>query len=80
MTSKTSPPSIEELRTTVAAFLGTAPGEISPDANLIYLGLGSLEVMRLATRWRRQGLSVDLADLAARPTLAAWHEYLTGAT
>ncbi|MFB7620037.1 phosphopantetheine-binding protein [Kitasatospora sp. NPDC056181] len=65
-----------ELRTTVAAAIGTEPTTIAPDDNLVHLGLGSLEMMRLATRWRRDGRPVSFRTLAADPTLAAWQRHL----
>ncbi|WP_190014468.1 phosphopantetheine-binding protein [Streptomyces lucensis] len=63
------------LREAVAAMIGTDPGAIAPDANLIHLGLGSLEMMRLVNRWRREGLPVQFRELAAEPTLDAWQRH-----
>ena len=76
---RTSPLSAEELRRDVAAVLGTPPGEMAGDAHLVHLGLGSLEMMRLVNRWRRQGLPAEFAALAAAPTLDDWHRHLTAA-
>ncbi|NRQ34236.1 phosphopantetheine-binding protein [Nonomuraea sp. NN258] len=64
------------LRETVAALIGAAPEDIAGDANLVYLGVGSLEMMRLVTRYRRQGVTLDFAVLAAEPTLDAWERHL----
>jgi aryl carrier-like protein len=72
----TAPPTADSLRDAVATLIGISPGEIAGDDNLIFLGLGSLEMMRLATRWRRQGLAVEFGELAAAPTVDAWTEYL----
>ncbi|MGW1995881.1 phosphopantetheine-binding protein [Embleya sp. NPDC001921] len=69
-----APPTPADLRASVSAMIGTPPGEIAGDANLVLLGLGSLEMMRLVTRWRRQGLAVEFRDLAAEPTIDAWTE------
>ncbi|MEU5968143.1 hypothetical protein AMK14_01295 [Streptomyces sp. TSRI0445] len=66
----------EELRTALAALIGIAPAEIEDDANLIQLGLESLQMMRLATKWRRAGLTATFGDLAASPTYAAWNELI----
>ncbi|MEU8523096.1 phosphopantetheine-binding protein [Streptomyces sp. NBC_01216] len=76
---RTTPLSAEELREEVAAVLGVPPGTLAGDDHLVHLGLGSLEMMRLATRWRRQGLPAEFAELAAAPTLDAWHHHLTDA-
>ncbi|MEV3993058.1 phosphopantetheine-binding protein [Streptomyces sp. NPDC049837] len=76
---RTTPLSAEELRQEVATVLGTPPGAIPGDAHLVHLGLGSLEMMRLVTRWRRQGLPAEFAELAAAPTLDDWHRHLTAA-
>jgi aryl carrier-like protein len=63
------------LREAAAAMIGIAPETIAPDANLVHLGLGSLEMMRLANRWRRDGLPVSFRVLAAEPTLEAWQRH-----
>jgi aryl carrier-like protein len=67
---------IDDLRQAVATMIGAAPDDLGPDDNLVYLGLGSLEMMRLATRWRRAGIAVDFTRLADNPTLRAWETYL----
>ncbi|MGN9840967.1 phosphopantetheine-binding protein [Nonomuraea sp. H19] len=64
------------LRENVAAIIGAAPEEIPGDANLVYLGVGSLEMMRLVTKMRRQGITLDFSELAADPTLDAWERHL----
>ncbi|MDT0397304.1 MULTISPECIES: phosphopantetheine-binding protein [Streptomyces] len=78
-----TPTGDQELRTqvrdAVAKLLGTAPGEIPDDANLILLGLGSLEVMRLSSRWRRGGFPVDFDSLLADPTVAGFSRSLAEA-
>lgn len=62
----------QELRETIAPLIGARPEEISDDANLILLGLNSIDVMRLVGRWRRAGLPVVFEELAAAPTLSGW--------
>ncbi|MFE3070669.1 phosphopantetheine-binding protein [Streptomyces sp. NPDC059247] len=76
---RTAPLSAAELRQEVATVLGADPGALPGDAHLVHLGLGSLEMMRLVTRWRRQGLPAEFAELAAAPTLDDWHRHLTAA-
>ncbi|GAA3412588.1 phosphopantetheine-binding protein [Streptosporangium vulgare] len=74
-----APPTADDLRQAVATIIGTEPGEITGDANLVFLGLGSLEMMRLVTRWRRQGIAVEFGELAAEPTVEAWQRHLRAA-
>lgn len=69
------PPTVEELRETVAGLVGTEPDAIPLDANLNELGVDSLGMMRLANRWRRVGVRVSFRELAADPTLAAWQRF-----
>ncbi|MFD9434111.1 phosphopantetheine-binding protein [Streptomyces sp. NPDC060002] len=74
----TAPPVTGEgLRSALAELIGISPSEIEDDANLIRLGLGSLEMMRLVTKWRRAGLGVDFGELTGTPTFAAWNERIT---
>ena len=73
------PSTADSLREVVAAIVGTPAAEIPGDANLVFLGLGSLEMMRLVTRWRREGLSVEFSELAAEPTIDAWAAHLDDA-
>jgi aryl carrier-like protein len=69
----TSPfPTELELRSIVAPVLGIEPGRIEPDANLVLLGLSSLEIMRLVSRWRKAGIPVQFDALVAAPTLSGW--------
>lgn len=69
----TSPfPTERELRAIVAPVLGIEPGRIEPDANLVLLGLSSLEIMRLVSRWRKAGFPVQFDALVAAPTLSGW--------
>ncbi|MFC9249783.1 phosphopantetheine-binding protein [Amycolatopsis thailandensis] len=67
-----------ELRATVATALGIHPDEIDSDANLVSLGLSSLEVMRMASRWRRENHRVSFAALVGTPTLSCWLDRLNG--
>jgi len=70
------PPALEQLRADVATIIGTTPDQIADDANLLYLGLDSLGVMRLVNQWRRNGIRVSSRELVADPTVAGWHEVL----
>ena len=66
----------EELRAQVAELLDLPAAGLADDADLADLGLDSIRLMSLAERWRHQGAGLTFADLAERPTLAAWWELL----
>ena len=65
-----------ELRETVATVLNRPAEEIPGDANLVLLGISSLEIMRLVSRWRRQKLPVSFEALVTEPTLNQWLAHL----
>jgi mycobactin phenyloxazoline synthetase len=65
--------------TEVAELLGVPGGTIEPGADLVGHGLDSIRMMSLAGRWRRRGLDIDFAALAAEPTIAAWSALLSTA-
>lgn len=60
------------LRDQLAQLLQLPASDIADDRNLIELGMDSITMMRLAGQWRRQGIAVSFAELAERPSLAAW--------
>lgn len=66
--------SSQTVREEVAALLGVSPDDVDPDADLIASGLDSIRMMSLSGRWRKQGINVGFAALAANPTVAAWIE------
>lgn len=66
----------DEIRTTVAAEIGSAPDGFADDDNLIQMGLNSIRMMALAGRWRKRGIGITFAELAASPTVASWYELL----
>ncbi|TXC99818.1 non-ribosomal peptide synthetase [Streptomyces sp. ISID311] len=68
---------LEALRTRLAAILDLPPGAVRDDDNLIALGLDSINLMKLAARWRRAGADVTFGALAADPTPDAWHALLS---
>ncbi|MDS1116086.1 amino acid adenylation domain-containing protein [Gordonia westfalica] len=78
MTSRiTDRASSADIRAEVATALGVAPESLDPDQDLIAQGLDSLRMMRLAGTWRKRGIDIDFARLAAQPTLNAWTEMIT---
>nr|WP_317159365.1 amino acid adenylation domain-containing protein [Mycobacterium sp. 21AC1] len=64
----------------VADLLGVSSDTLDPHADLIGQGLDSIRMMSLAGRWRREGIDVDFAALAAAPTLSAWSELVSSRT
>ena len=72
------PTSAETVRGEVAELLGVAPDALDPDADLIASGLDSIRMMSLSGRWRKQGIKVGFAELAAHPTVTAWTALVAG--
>ncbi|MGW0160495.1 non-ribosomal peptide synthetase [Mycobacterium sp. NPDC003323] len=64
----------ETVRAEVAELLGVTADALDPNADLIASGLDSIRMMSLSGRWRKQGIEVGFAALAANPTVAAWQE------
>ncbi|MGU3499673.1 non-ribosomal peptide synthetase [Mycobacterium sp. C31M] len=62
----------ETVRAEVAELLGIGADSLDPNADLIASGLDSIRMMSLSGRWRKQGIEVGFAALAAEPTVAAW--------
>ncbi|MCZ4650178.1 amino acid adenylation domain-containing protein [Gordonia amicalis] len=60
------------IRAEVAGALGVTSESLDPTQDLIAQGLDSLRMMRLAGTWRKRGIDIDFARLAAAPTLDAW--------
>nr|WP_064570977.1 non-ribosomal peptide synthetase [Gordonia sp. LAM0048] len=69
-----------DIRAEVGTALGVSPESIDPDQDLIAQGLDSLRMMRLAGTWRKRGIDIDFARLAAQPTITAWAALLGGAS
>ncbi|BBX91811.1 non-ribosomal peptide synthetase [Mycolicibacterium boenickei] len=66
--------SAQTVRDEVAELLGVSADDVDPGADLIASGLDSIRMMSLSGRWRKQGINVGFAALAANPTVAAWIE------
>ncbi|MCF7549505.1 amino acid adenylation domain-containing protein [Pseudonocardia sp. WMMC193] len=66
------------LRVLLAELLEEEPADIADDANLFELGLESITLMRLVSRWRGEGRHVGFAALAENPTVEAWTRLLAG--
>ncbi|MEB3983440.1 amino acid adenylation domain-containing protein [Mycobacterium sp. 663a-19] len=72
-----APACSEDIRAEVAELLGVPTDSVHPGSNLIGQGLDSIRMMTLAGRWRRHGIGIDFATLAATPTIEAWSELVT---
>lgn len=71
-TAPANPLTEQGLRQIIAAMLGVPTTEVTADANLVRLGLSSLEIMRLVSRWHRDGISVVFEELVTTPTIDGW--------
>jgi amino acid adenylation domain-containing protein len=72
------PLDLEAIRGTVAELLSMPAEELGEHDDLISLGLNSLQVMKLASRWRAAGAPMTYADMVPEMTVAAWSK-LAGA-
>ncbi len=72
MSNTTSPITLERMRHDIALMLHEDPSEIRDDDNLLDLGLDSMRIMTLASRWRDAGAKLEFSDMAAVLTLAQW--------
>ncbi|SES40425.1 AMP-binding protein [Actinokineospora terrae] len=70
----------DALLVAVAELTEEEPGDITAGTNLFELGLDSIALMKLVGGWRRAGVAVDFAELAANPTLGAWAALLAERT
>ncbi|OBK19439.1 non-ribosomal peptide synthetase [Mycobacterium asiaticum] len=68
----------DEIKATIAAQLGCAASEVADHDDLIQMGLNSIRMMALAGGWRKRGAGITFAELAASPTVDAWHGLLSG--
>lgn len=72
--------SAQTVRDEVAELLGVSPDSLDPEVDLIASGLDSIRMMSLSGRWRKRGIDVRFAALAAKPTVAAWSELVAEST
>ncbi|MGY0503051.1 non-ribosomal peptide synthetase [Nocardia sp. FBN12] len=68
-----------EIRAAIARHLDITAEAVADADDLIQLGLDSIRTMKLAGAWRKRGIAVNFALLAAHPTVDAWHALLNGA-
>ncbi|WP_412101281.1 amino acid adenylation domain-containing protein [Micromonospora maris] len=63
---------LDRMREDVAEALGCPPSLVGDDDDLLMLGLDSIALMRLASRWHSQGVPVTFSELIEWRTLAQW--------
>jgi yersiniabactin nonribosomal peptide synthetase len=68
----------EAMRHDIAALLEEPSSSVGDDDDLLLLGLDSISVMRLATRWHLAGAKVTFADLIEWRTLREWWALVAG--
>ncbi|MCE2573056.1 phosphopantetheine-binding protein [Motilimonas eburnea] len=61
-----------DLLAVISQLLNVPSESVTPDMNLIELGLDSISMMRLTGQLRNAGLDINFAQLMANPTLASW--------
>lgn len=71
--SEAHPTTKDELRRDVAALLDNDEVlEARDDDDLLELGLDSMQMMTLVTRWNDRGIEVGFVELIEDPTLDGW--------
>ncbi|MFI6778476.1 amino acid adenylation domain-containing protein [Nocardia sp. NPDC050412] len=66
----------DEIRAAIARQLDVPVETIADGDDLIQLGLDSIRTMKLAGGWRKYGLEINFAQLAAAPSVAEWARLL----
>ncbi|RZI86537.1 MAG: isochorismatase family protein [Rubrivivax sp.] len=68
--------SLQALLAEVAQLLEVPDSDLHVEDNLIDMGLDSIRLMSLVTRWRKLGLPVTFGQLAEQPSIQAWWDML----
>ena len=66
----------DDIRESVARELDIPLESIGVDDDLISLGLDSIRMMKIAGGWRKQGYTINFAQLAADPNVGSWFDLL----
>jgi aryl carrier-like protein len=69
-------PTRQEIRAQAASILKRHPGSIDDDVNLLEMGIDSLALMTLASKWRYQGVEVTLREMLEDPTIRGWSQLM----
>ena len=60
------------MRQDVANILDVDLDEVDVDENLIFLGLDSIRIMTLHSRWKKIGIDIELAEMVGKNTIKDW--------
>lgn len=63
---------LDRMRQDIADILHEDAAYIGNDDNLIELGLDSMRMMTLSSRWNEAGVYLEFSELASTATLAHW--------
>lgn len=64
-----------ELKNEINTFFNNQ-AKIEEDASLIKLGLESLQVMKILSRWMKAGYDISFSDMMSNPTIDCWSEII----
>ncbi|KAL7621778.1 hypothetical protein AAE478_007277 [Parahypoxylon ruwenzoriense] len=62
---------VQDVRREVAALSGLPEKDISETANILELGLDSIDIIKLVTRLKRVGFQVTISDLLKKPIISS---------
>lgn len=79
MTTTPDELTVDGIRACVADMLDVDVATVGADDNLLMLGVDSIKLMGLASRWQRHGVEVPFVELAENPTAAHWSKLLGAA-
>lgn len=79
MTTTPDELTVDGIRACVAEMLDIDVATVGADDNLLMLGVDSIKLMGLASRWQRHGVEVPFVELAENPTAAHWSKLLGAA-
>jgi aryl carrier-like protein len=66
--------SVDQMRADIAEVLQEDVSAVVAGENLVDIGLDSIRIMMLASRWSLPGVPIEFADLAEYPELMQWWE------
>ena len=72
---------LEDMRRQIAAIIEQPVSAVEDGANLLDLGLDSMRMMELVTRWSDEsGVHIDFGSLAEHPEIRTWWKLVSGQT